>query len=83
VTKKRRLAQLCSVFVVASLLPSVFMHQQSAHVALIWTPAASMNTARSNLTATPLPSGKVLVVGGFAGSNNPVRADFVFMRLSC
>jgi N-acetylneuraminic acid mutarotase len=34
-----------------------------------WSMTASLNTPRSNYTATPLPGGKVLVAGGQTGNN--------------
>ncbi len=40
-----------------------------------WSTAASLNVARNQHTATPLPDGKVLVVGGWNGSSTPVYAS--------
>lgn len=37
-----------------------------------WTSTGSMNAARGNLTATPLPNGKVLAAGGINAANNPL-----------
>src|SRR5436190_11745543 len=44
--------------------------QRPEAVAVNWTVAASMNTARSNHTATLLGNGKVLVTGGFGATSN-------------
>jgi len=35
----------------------------------MWTPSGNMSIARSHHTATSLPSGQVLVAGGYSGSN--------------
>lgn len=43
-----------------------------------WSSASPMHAARGNLTATPLPGGKVLVAGGINAANNPLAAAEIY-----
>jgi N-acetylneuraminic acid mutarotase len=54
----------------AAAVPFSAAARRAFHAVLgIFQPTASMSTGRIDHTATPLPSGKVLVAGGFNGSD--------------
>ena len=68
-TKRTLLASLISLFILLTVTASTAAYPELVPNEPAWTVVASLNTARFANTATLLPNGQVLIVGGSDGTN--------------